>query len=344
MREIAHQGELTMSRHSYINLLAIALAGLLSTAVRAQSFSLQPHLSTGVQDYKFVLDDAVNANAFGGHAFRDGFKVQDRISFVGAGLTATHDNLFLDISGQWNGKGKDQTQQFLAGSTPLGEFGNGQNHQLDGEFDRQELNATLGWGVTPNFSAYIGYKDATLDLSQKITPIAPPPGTCNVDLSLSNPLIGCDLLYSGTRRIKFSYQGFFVGATYSVPIKSWGALSLQSSVARLNATFKEHYSGDIGVCFNPFGNGCLLIVPIDPSFADNKAPVRGQSLGFNLGISWTGNFSWLAAGLSNLSYTIGVDRSQYAFDSGQQSDAFTAANFTETNTRARFELRYRFGT
>lgn len=295
----------------------------------AEPLQFQPRLSTGVQDYKLTFDDAINANGTG-YSYRDGFKVQDRLSFAGVGLTATSGRLFMDISGQWSGKGHDQTTQYEGTFAGIGNFGNGHNHLLVGTFDRQELNATVGWGLTPELSAYLGYKHSKLDLSQQMSPLTSPPPDFQ------------DVLFFGTRRIDFSYQGLFIGATYSLPVGHYGALSLQSSIAQLNATFTEHFSGNVALCAIPQAAGCVVL-GIDPSFADKKPSVHGESVGFNLGLSWTGNFAWLTERLQKLSYTVGIDRSQYAFDSGNQSDASLAANFTEINTRARLDLRYRFG-
>jgi hypothetical protein len=320
-----------MRRFHHTRLGVIVLAALLVADARADSFSLQPHISTGIQDYKLTFLDAISASARSNIKFRQGFSVRDRLPFVGAGLTGSYQNFFVDLSGQWSGTGRDQTHQVQGNFIPgvnIVSAGVGHDHLLDGTFDRQEFNATLGWGFTSDFSAYLGYKHAKLDLSQVMSPVQSPA-----------PFNG-DVLFYGTRRIDFTYHGFFIGATYSISVRSWGAISMQSSLARLNSSFKEGYAGNVDLCSDPNGTGCRL-VPQDASFANNKAPVHGTSNGFNLGISWTAGLAWLSDRLQNLSYTIGLDRSQYEFDSGNQSNAALAANFQETNTRVRFDLRYR---
>ncbi|HEX7416889.1 MAG TPA: hypothetical protein VF315_02450, partial [Steroidobacteraceae bacterium] len=78
-------------------------------------------------------------------------------------------------------------------------------------------------------------------------------------------------------------------------------------------------------------------VTVDPSFA-NKAPIYGKSTGLNLGISWTGNLGWMSGKLDRLSYTLGLDRSEYKFGTRETS----TGDFEETSTRVRLDLRYRF--
>jgi hypothetical protein len=307
-----------MARHNFLNLSALGLAALLGTAAHAESFTLQPHLGGGVQDYELSFADVITISGNGFRA-RDGFTIGDHLSFASAGLTASRGQFFADVSGQWSNTGKDQGQIFQGSQTGSG-FTNslGHNHLFDARFDRQELNATLGWGVTPNFSAYIGYKQATLNLTQARTP------------SLSPPPIFGDVLQVGNYIMDFSYHGFFLGASYAVPVRTWGTLSVQSSVARLNASFKQHFEGNV-LLFTSSG-----FTSLNPAFMTSR--VGGRSTGLNVGISWTGNFGVVSTRLQKLTYTIGLDESQYKFDAPDVTDG----NFEEKSTRARFDLRYRF--
>ena len=63
---------------------------------------------------------------------------------------------------------------------------------------------------------------------------------------------------------------------------------------------------------------------------------RGKSTGLNLGVSWTGDLGGLSPRLERLSYTIGIDRSEYTFKSSLRG----ANDFAETVTRARLDLKY----
>jgi hypothetical protein len=311
---------------------AVVCASLLPAALPAASMSIQPRVSAGLQNYSMGFEDVISPLSNGGLDFiRDGFEVGDLLPFVGAGVTLTRGRLFLDLSGQWSRNGHDATLQRM--STEIDKNGNtspavvgavnvfGQTHRIVAEFDRSEYNATLGWAFTANFSTYAGFKRASSDMTQATQPDTAPP-----------PSIG-DVLFFGDYAMEFSYDGFFLGATYSLPVGNWGAFALQSSIARLDGEFSEKFAGTAGIFVSP-----ISTLPINPSFRDGT--VDGESTGFNIGLSFTGSFGWLSPALEGLSYTIGVDRSLYKFDSGK-SRAFWAADFEETNTRARVDLRYR---
>jgi hypothetical protein len=229
--------------------------------------------------------------------------------------------LFADLSGQWSKTGSDQGEIFqgttvdsAGDSTPATGF----EHHFDARFARHEINAAVGWAFSPEFSAYFGYKNAKLDMTQMRRPdSAPQPNFF-------------DVLQTGAYTMDFSYHGFFVGATYSLPVRTWGALSVQSSVARLDASFQQSFQGTV-----------YVVTPIGPLFLDPSfinSTVHGTSTGLNVGISWTGNLGWLSDRLQSLSYTIGFDQSQYKFSASAVADG----DFEEKNRRARLELRYRF--
>jgi hypothetical protein len=308
--------------------LAIALAWAGSgPAIAAEPVGLQPRVSAGLQNYSMGFEDVISPVSNGGLDFiRDGFEVADVLPFVGAGATLTWGRLFFDVSGQWSRNGHDETRQRMSteidknGNTSPGVVGAsnvfGQTHRLVADFDRSEYNGAVGWAVTDAFSTYLGYKRASSDMTQTTAPELTPP-----------PSIG-DVLFAGDYAMEFSYHGFYIGATYSLPVRDWGAFALQSSIARLDGSFTERFAGTAGIFVSPTSQ-----VAINPSFRDGT--VEGKSTGFNIGLSFTGGL-----GLRGLSYTIGIDRSLYKFDSGK-SPAFWAADYEEVNTRGRIDLRYR---
>lgn len=302
---------------------------LTPAAAEVPDISIQPRISTGIQDYSLEFPSVTKGNvAGGGFQFRDDFKVSDHLSFIGGGLTLGRGRAFLDLSGQATSNGHALGQQFEGDATPFGFSGavnGGLEHQLDSSFHRREINVTAGWGFTPAFSAYLGYKHSRVDIASQIQPIA----------TALNPVVTGDVLFSGIRRVAFSYDGAFIGATYSVPVSAaHGSFSVQSSLARLNGRYDETFRGVIAevVSTSP-----LFLLPIDPAFG-NRAPIHGDSLGLNVGASWSGDLGWLRPSLTALSYTIGIDRSEYKFSSRQT----IYANFQETSTRLRLDLRYRF--
>jgi hypothetical protein len=300
-------------------------SGLLATTVfvattslaQAEVWTIQPRLSGGVQDYELSFADVTFPNANGGITFRDGFTVSDNISFVGGGVTVSRGRFFADLAGQWSGTGEDQT--FIFQGTQ-GTISNnvGHSHSLDATFDREEFNLSLGWAVSQQLSVYAGFKRAALDMTQARLPVTSPPAVYG------------DVLQVGNYLMDFSYQGAFAGATFSVPVKSWGAFAIQTSVARLNAKFKQRFDGLVVIYLPPLGAQA-----VDPSYITDET--SGRSTGFNVGVSWTGNFGSSGI-LERFSYTLGLDRSTYEFAAANS----TTGDFDETNTRARLDLRYRF--
>jgi hypothetical protein len=299
---------------------AIVLAVLVAARAQALEMAVQPRVTAGTQDYELSFADVITPNG-NGFRFRDGFTIRDHLPIAGTGLTVSSGRLFADLSGQWSKVGHDQGEIFQgstfdsAGDT-TGALGF--EHHFDARFSRQELNAALGWALTPNFSAYLGYKHASLNMTQVRAPI-----------QTVQPNFG-DVLQDGSYIMDFSYHGFFLGTTYSLPVRTWGMFSAQASIARLNASFRQHFEGSVFVV-TPVGN-----LPLDPSFIDSR--VSGDSNGLNAGLSWTGNVGAAGSALRGLTYTVGVDQSQYRFH-GSATDG----DFEEKNTRLRFELRYRFG-
>ena len=310
---------------------AIVLTALVAARSQALEVAVQPRVSVGMQDYQLTFPDVITPHLNDNRiTVRDGFSIRDHLPYAGAGLTASSGNLFVDLSGQWSKTGHDTGFIFQGNSLnfPYGFGGSGgHNHSIDSRFGRQELNATIGYALSPNFSAYVGYKQATLNITQLRTPFFNPP-----------PQNG-DVLQYGNYIMDFSYHGFFLGTTYSLPIGSWGALSAQASIARLNASFKQHFDGLLFIYTSiqtAAGSVIGLPIPLSPSLENSS--VHGDSTGLNVGISWTGNIGVASNPVHGLTYTLGVDQSQYRFN-GSATDG----NFEEKNTRFRFELRYRFG-
>jgi hypothetical protein len=316
-----------MLRHGGLKVsTAFAAVGVLH-AIAVPAATIQPRVSVGQQDYEISFSDVTSGTSGGGLYYRDGFTLSDRLSFAGAGLTIGVGRFFFDLSGQRSNTGQASTRQFQGTALGDGTVSQvpgslGHNHSLDSKFERDEFNATLGYGITSQFSAYVGYKHANTDLHNRL------------DWNwVGAPLPALDeVLYDGTRSAEFKYDGAFVGATYSLPVDSWhGNFAIQSSLAFLDGSFQESFDGDVFLV----GSNSLILV--DPSIRGiGVSKVTGKSRGLNLGVSWTGSFG-SSKSLERLSYTIGLDRSEYDFDSPDAT-----GDFQETGTRLRLELRYRF--
>lgn len=293
---------------------ASVIAVFSSTVAFAEPSTWQVRGSVGLQNYELSFEDIVTPLAIvpGGSefTFRDGFEIGDNLTFGGVGVTAGFGRFFVDVSGQWSEDGNDNGEQFQ-GANPFP--GIGVNHSYDAKFDRQELNVTVGYGVSRNLSVFLGYKDAETALRNTLFPV----GSIEV----------AEIIFDGDRAIDFSYDGVFAGASAAVPIQEWyGAFSLQAAVAFLDGKFRDRFVGEAFVA-TPFGFELL------PSFIDST--ISGDSTGVNVGAAWTGSFG---KKFEKLSYTLGLDHSQYEFDTKQS----TTGNFEEKNTRYRLDLRYRF--
>ncbi len=304
----------------------LAAAWLLLPGLNAwgDEITLQPRVSGGTQTYRFTFGDLIAPNG-NGFRFAQGFELSATLPFFGVGLTASRGHLFADLSGQWSGTGTDHGALFEGNAypgaltPPPGVVGF--EHQFDARFSRHELNAALGWSFDSQLSVYAGYKTARLSTSQALRPDSTPAPEVY------------DLLFLGNFNNEFNYHGFFAGASYALPLGAWGALSVQASVARLDADFRQSFSGAVAQIV-PTGGGGVGLLPLDP--AAKSATTGGLSTGLNAGVAWSGTFFWISERLRPLSYTIGVDDSQYRFSTSSQ-----IGNFDEQNLRLRFELRYR---
>jgi hypothetical protein len=323
---------MSMTRSFSIGAATIALTVLFATRCPALDIVVQPRVTGGVQDYQLTFPDVITPSLTtnGATSERPGFTIRDHLPYAGGGLTASSGRLFVDLSGQWSKTGETNSYIFQGNDLdePYGYKGlGGHLHSLDSRFARQELNAAVGWALSPNFSAYLGYKSATLNMTQMRTPFLVP-----------LPQDG-DVLQDGNYNMDFSYHGFFLGTTYSLPVRTWGALSVQASIAQLDASFKQSFEGLLFIytITNTKSGPVLGGILLNPSLENSR--VSGSTNGLNVGVSWTGDFGWATPRLRRLSYTIGLDQSQYKF----KADVVSDGDFEEKNTRVRLDVRYRFG-
>lgn len=110
--------------------------------------------------------------------------------------------------------------------------------------------------------------------------------------------------------IEATYFGPFAGLALTFPISTVGALSFSGSVAYLDGEETVDNSG--------------LNASID---------VDGTSIGYALGVGWSGRFG---PPTSAFGYGVGLDYSAYNFEEDGDDE------FDEKTLRARFDLKYRF--
>ena len=235
----------------------------LVTSVVAQELVIQPRVSLGYQTYDFNIEG------------NDDFDIETDYILGGLGLSVQRGRFFVDLYGQTNlTEADDDVDNFLGLA--------GVNRES--EVDRYELNATLGYAVTPQISAFGGLKYASNDVKTDINSDDP-----DINALLGNSFVDIDVEYIGP----------FIGASYALPIEGFGALALSASGAYL------------------WGEADLDSQVVDDVIA---VDVDGNALGFNFGAAWIGSFAPLAPTLANLGYTIGIDYSQYDFDDGNTDE------------------------
>jgi hypothetical protein len=163
-----------MSKYKSLTMAAAICTLGAAADTDAAQVVFQPRLSVGMQDYELTFTDVLTP-AGNGFDFRDGFTIKDRIAFSGAGLTVSSGRFFADLSMQRSRAGEAAGEIFQSSATGFGTTNSlGHNHLFDSRFEREELSATAGWGVTGNLSLYLGYKKATLDMTQARTPALSP--------------------------------------------------------------------------------------------------------------------------------------------------------------------------
>lgn len=306
-------------------------------AVRADTWSVVPRLSTGVMFYDFQLDDTVAAPpaVLGGfQASGDGsFSVDDQLYFGGGGVTATFGRFFIDAGGLMTTEGESGTPGQTASVTnvPLGlgaatVLGNGILSSQNGEahFDRKEIAAVLGYSVTDTLKIFVGYKYAETDFDINYD------STANLSLLLPGGALGT---FTGSgkssNKSKFEQYGPFIGAGYSVPMENFhGAFLINTAVSYLSADVSQKLRSNIDGTFTVAG----VARPTDPIATSSRGKGSGTSLGINTGIGWSGRVPSTGIG-----YLLGADGSFYNFEA-DDSDS----DFREITWRLRFELSHAF--
>jgi hypothetical protein len=247
----------------------------------AQELVFQPRVSLGYQTYEFDI------------AGNDDFDIETDYILGGLGLSVQRGRFFVDLYGQTNLSEAEDSAEDLGGNAGL---------NRDSEVDRFELNATLGYAVTDQFSAFGGLKYAANELRSDINSDDPA-----VDANLGDSFFDVDVEYFGP----------FIGASFAIPVEGVGAIALSASGAYLagETTIDAEVAGDV--------------------IADN-VDIDGNAFGFNFGAAWIGSFAPLSPNLANLGYTIGIDYSEYDFEDDGTDQ------FSEETLRTKVDIKVNF--
>lgn len=247
----------------------------------AQELIIQPRVSIGYQSYSFDI------------AGDDSLDVETDYILGGLGLSVQRGRFFVDLYGQTNLTEAEDDEENFADVTGI---------DRSTEVDRYELNATLGYAVTPNISVFGGVKYASNDIKSDF----------DSDDAVINAALG-DSFFD----VDVEYLGPFLGASYALPIADVGALALSASGAYL--------SGDTTADAEIAGQVIADDVDID-----------GTAIGFNFGVAWIGSLAPLSPSLAKLGYTVGLDYSEYDFEDDDSDE------FSEETLRFKVDMKYNF--
>lgn len=219
----------------------IAMLGALSSfaamPTNAGEISIEPRLSSGVSYYNLDLDGRVIV----AEDSIDDIEFNDLLLFIGGGTTISYDRFFIDLSGQYSFSGEDDVNlDVVSGGLAV------DNLTQEVDFDRLETAIAIGYRVTDQFAAYVGYRYA------------------DVEFDGAGSLDGIGIDFS----IDFQQYGPLIGASYVIPKTILnGALVANGAI-----TFLE---GDLD-------NELDVPAPFD----DIAFDIEGDAVGLNAGVSW----------------------------------------------------------
>ncbi len=245
-----------------------ALSSFAAMSANAGEISIEPRLSSGVSYYNLDLDGQVIV----AEDSIDDIEFNDWLLFIGGGTTISYDRFFIDLSGQYGFSGEDDVGlDVVSGGLAVDNL----NQEVD--FDRLETAIAIGYRVTDQFAAYVGYRYADVEFDG-----AGSLGGIGVDFS-----------------IDFQQNGPLIGASYVIPKTVLnGALVANGAI-----TFLE---GDLD-------NKLDVPAPLD----DIDFDIEGDAVGLNAGVSWATPLSdrlKLVVGGDVSSYRFKDDDDQTDFD------------------------------
>ncbi|PKG95665.1 hypothetical protein [Paraglaciecola sp. MB-3u-78] len=185
-----------------------------------------------------------------------------------------------------------------------------------GEASRKDLDLTLGYRVTKNWSLFAGFKYGKTEMSFV-------PRDFNEEIDEDE--VGGDEDEAGTLELtneSYSQKGPFIGASYSWQFEKAGSLSVSLAYASLDAT-------------NSFSANTDEEEEEElTEFDDLTGQVKGETKGFSYGLSWTMPLS------SNLLFQTRFKINDYQQDIVVDGERFK--NIDETFTTLHVGLAYVF--
>lgn len=225
--------------------------------------------------------------------------------FLGGGLGIYLEGFFLDLSGKKFLNGSDNASfslaQFEESDVNFRGWDTFQSlqYQNDVDIDRSEYAVSVGYNILEGLSIFGGWKWADTELEYLSD------GTyglvINPDEAGATTILEANVKDNGKR--KFQFNGPFLGLAYGIPVLEAGGLSLKFGVAKLEGELTNRSTVKLT---NIRANDIPLAGTEEFPLGND---VKGDSIGWNVGIAWNGTTP-----VEGLGYTVGVDAYQYKFE------------------------------
>ena len=188
----------------------------------------------------------------------------------------------------------------------------GQKNLSDAEFVDNDFVGVAGLDLDEEAERF----NVNLALGYAITPsISVIGGVKYASNDIEGDFFQDNVANGGFFDVEVEYVGPYFGGAYALPIADAGFVVLSGSVTYLFGETKVDAEN----------NGVV-----------ENVTIKGESIGSNLGVAWSGNLGPLASALSRLGYSIGVDYSAYEFSDDGVDE------FSEKTVRGKFDLKVRF--
>lgn len=184
------------------------------------------------------------------------------------------------------------------------------------EVDREDMALTIGYSVMNNLNVFGGYMEG----KTTITPDVTLSYDFNQGIPIPNLAWSMDSDGLGSYEQKYSEDGFFVGASYAVPVKDAGTLAFSFAYAQLDGEYQDNYT--------------YLSGGIPQSDLDFE--VDGDATGVSLAASWTASLT------DRISYYFDVRQQQYKMDGEDANGNFPGLEIETTETIISFAAGLRY--
>jgi hypothetical protein len=299
----------------------------------AVDFHIQPRLEAGVTLYAIKIGAVHHSTptlpdaASGENATQEEIEFKDTMAFIGGGMTLFLNRLFLDLSAQFSFDGNDDTEASY--SIYNEDSGDGSSVYISseslykGEFNRNDQAISLGYAISEQFSLFVGYKWAELDLD---TTFDGPYSYLNIDNYVSHGR------QSGEEHLEFKYAGPFVGVAHGWQVewssRYFGLISLNLALAQLKCKLNQEQNGNVRIT----SVNDTEITPIDLPYT-YKNEVTGDTLGLTLALGWYG-----VTPIEHLTYSVAISGYRYQFD----LDEPDYSNVSESAVVCKVGIAYNF--